>query len=95
MALRDTVEATADRTVRDDEATVTVFLKNGKTLSKYVSHALGSLERPMSDKDLEAKFSGLCEGILTPAQTATAIQSYWDAPSIQDAKQLIKVAVKT
>ena len=95
MALRDTVEATVDRTVRDDEATVTVFLKNGKTLSKHVSHALGSLERPMSDKDLEAKFSGLCEGILTPAQTANAIQSYWDAPSIQDAKQLIKVAVKT
>ena len=94
VALRDTVEAVVDRTVRDDEATVTVFLKDGRTLHRHVAHALGSLERPMSDKDLEAKFSGLCDGVLSPAQTQQAIQTYWDAPAIKDAKQLIKVAAK-
>ena len=36
-----------------------ITLKNGRMLDKFVEHVVGSLERPMSDADLEAKFLGL------------------------------------
>ena len=92
MALRDKVEAVVDRTVRDDEAYVTVVLKDGRRLERHVPYALGSLERPMSNADLEAKFSGLCHDILPAAQVAQALETYWDARALNDAKHLIKIA---
>jgi hypothetical protein len=33
-------------------------------LRRSVGHAIGSLEAPRSDKDLEVKFAGLADGIL-------------------------------
>ena len=51
--------------MHEDQAHVTIRLKSGKTLEKYVEHAVGSLGRPMSDADLEAKFRGLATGILS------------------------------
>src|SRR6185503_14636379 len=56
IALRDKVTATVDKAMHEDQVHVTIKLKNGKTLEKYVEHCVGSLGRPMSDADLEAKF---------------------------------------
>jgi len=41
VALRDKVEAVVDRGLRDDEAYVTVFLKDGRRLERHVPHAIG------------------------------------------------------
>jgi 2-methylcitrate dehydratase PrpD len=72
---------------------VTVRLKNGKTLEKFVEHAIGSIARPMSDADLEAKFRGLAKGILPAAQTDRLIRLCWDIAGLKDAAEVARAAV--
>jgi 2-methylcitrate dehydratase PrpD len=65
IALRDRVTAIADKGVHEDAVFVTVTLNDGSVLTRHVAHAIGSVERPMSDADLDRKFHGLTDGILT------------------------------
>jgi 2-methylcitrate dehydratase PrpD len=93
QALRDKVRATADHTVREDAAHIAIRLKNGKTIGLFVEHAVGSLERPMSDADLEAKFRGLVDGILSPAETEALIRLCWSIKQFKDAGDLPRKSV--
>lgn len=93
VALRDRVEAVADESIRDDEAYVSIALKDGRVLEQHVKHALGSLERPMSDGDLEGKFLGLCDGVLSREQAQRALAAFWSADSIKNAAELGRAAV--
>jgi 2-methylcitrate dehydratase PrpD len=73
VALRDRVVATADPKIGEAQARAVITLKDGQRLEKFVEHAVGSVEQPMSDADLDAKVRDLCEGILPPVQTARLI----------------------
>jgi 2-methylcitrate dehydratase PrpD len=90
IALRDKVEAIADVSVRSEAATVTITLKSGKVLEKHVPKAIGSIERPMSDKDLEAKFRGLTRGVLPDAATDRLIDLCWAVETLGDAAVIAK-----
>jgi 2-methylcitrate dehydratase PrpD len=93
IALRDRVDAVVDRSIRDDEAYISITLKDGRVLDKHVEHALGSLERPMSNTDLEAKFLRLCEGILPADQAQRVLTAFWSADRIDDAGELSRATV--
>jgi 2-methylcitrate dehydratase PrpD len=90
--LRDKVDAKTDKSIRDDEAYLTIVLKDGRKLERHVRHALGSLERPMSDAELEAKFLGLCDGVLAKDRAAQALALYWRAGDLANASELAKVS---
>ena len=64
VRLRDKCDAEADRSLRADEVVIEVTLKNGKRLEKHVEHAIGSLEVPMTDEQLEDKFVDQCLPVL-------------------------------
>lgn len=64
IALRDRVSASLDDAIAEDAADVTVTCKDGRTLHVLVEHAIGSMQRPMSDADLGAKFHGLVDPVL-------------------------------
>ena len=55
VAFRNKVSAQADDAVPIEAAIVTVRTKGGRTLTAHVKHARGSLERPLSDAEIEAK----------------------------------------
>lgn len=93
IGLRDRVTATVDRTVREDQAHISIQLKNGKTLKKFVEHAVGSKDRAMSDTDLEAKFRGLTDGILSKAETDNLIRLCWDIGKLKDAGEVARASV--
>ena len=50
------------------ECTLVVKLKDGRSLSRHIEHAIGSLEKPLSDGALGAKFTDLADGILAKDQ---------------------------
>jgi len=54
-ALRRKVKAVADDTLRKDEAHAAV-IAGGKRHEVHVAHASGTVENPMSDAQIEAKF---------------------------------------
>ena len=68
MALRDRVQAQVDDSIDEASADVTVTTRDGRRHHVFVEHAIGSLERPMSDDDLAAKFHGLVDPVLGSAR---------------------------
>lgn len=93
VTLRDKVEAVPDKAIHEAAASVTIALNNGQTVEKHVKHAIGSLERPMSDQDLEAKFRGLTEGVLSKAETERLLDLCWKVESMPEAAALARAAV--
>lgn len=93
IALRDKVTATVDRGVHEDQVHITIKLKDGRTLEKFVEHAIGSLAKPMSDADLEAKFRGFANGILSQAETDKLIRLCWGVARLKDAGEVARASV--
>lgn len=93
VGLRDRVTATVDPSIKEEQVRARITLKNGRTLEKFIEHVVGSLERPMSDADLEAKFQGLTDGVLPPARARQLMESCWKVETLPGAGQLAAQAV--
>ncbi len=93
IALRDKVSAAVDKSVHEDAAHIAIKLKDGRALKKHVEHAIGSLARPMSDADLEVKFRGLAQGILSATETDALIKLCWAVETLQSAGDIARAAV--
>ena len=91
-ALRDRVTATIDPAMKEEQVRATITLTDGRTLEKFIEHVVGSLERPMTDGDLEAKFAGLAEGVLPAAQVRTLMDLCWKVDSLPSAAQVATAA---
>jgi 2-methylcitrate dehydratase PrpD len=92
VALRRKVSATADGSIAEAAVDVTAILHDGSRIRVLVEHAIGSLERPMTDADLEAKFSSLAEPILGVAKTRQLIAACWSLGQAADVSALVALA---
>ncbi len=95
ITLRDKVSAEVDKTVHEDAAHITIKLKDGHTLTKHVEHAIGSLARPMSDADLEAKFCKFAKDILAQTETDALLELCWAIDTLKDAGEVARASVPT
>ncbi len=93
ISLRDRVNAVPEEVVAEDEAFATITLKDGRTLTQHVEHAIGSLERPMSNADLEVKFRGLADGVLSTEETEKLMSLCWAIQSSSDAGEIARASV--
>lgn len=93
VALRDKVTATPSPTIAEDEVRVRVTMKDGTHHELHVEHAIGSLTRPMSDGDLEAKFRGLVNPLLPAGSAEQLIDLCWTLDKLPDAAAVAKAAV--
>jgi hypothetical protein len=57
-----------------------------------VEHAIGSLERPMSDADLEGKFHTLADGVIGAGKATTLIDACWKLGEARDVKAVAEAA---
>ena len=93
VRLRDRVRAEIDPAMTSYlEAHVSITLRDGRTFERHVPHALGTLQRPMSDADLEAKFRSLVEPVLSNEQVERSIALSWDAENMGDVGVLARTA---
>jgi 2-methylcitrate dehydratase PrpD len=93
IALRERITAAVEEGVREDQVRIAVRLRDGRTLEKFVEHAVGSLGRPMSDADLEAKFRAQAEAVLTAAETDKLIALCWEIGRLDDAGDIARASV--
>ncbi len=91
--LRDKVSAEVDKSVHEDAAHIAIRLKDGRVLTKHVEHAIGSLARPMSDADLEAKFRKFAKGILSSGETDALLKLCWSLDKLKDAGEIARASV--
>jgi 2-methylcitrate dehydratase PrpD len=94
IALRDRVTAEADQSVHEDAAHLRIALNSGKVIEKHVAHAIGSLKRPMSDADLEAKFHHLVDPVTGKAQAAKLIKLARDIEALADVGEIARAGAK-
>ena len=92
VALRRKVVATVDDRIDEASADVTAVLRDGRRVHVFVEHAIGSLQRPMSDAALEAKFHGLSDAVLGAAKTSELIAACWQVGGAADLKALAALA---
>jgi len=64
VALSERVTPKVDQSIGEAQARALISTKDCRRVEKFVTHAVGSVEQPMSDADLDAKVRDLCEGIL-------------------------------
>ena len=88
VALRDRVRATVDSSLKEEQVRATITLKDGHRLEKFVEHVVGSVERPLSDSDLEAKYAGLVAGVLPDAQARRLRDLCWKIETLPSAAAL-------
>jgi 2-methylcitrate dehydratase PrpD len=92
VALRHKVTVHPDPKVGAAQCTLVVKLTDGRTLTRRIEHAIGSLEKPMSDVALEAKFTDLAEGILPKDQARRVMDMCWAIEKASDAGALAETA---
>ena len=89
IALRDRIHARPDAAMDEDAADVTVLMRDGRSFHQRVEHAIGSLERPMTDADLQQKVHGLVDPVLGAAATTRLIDLCAELAEAPDVRRLI------
>jgi 2-methylcitrate dehydratase PrpD len=90
--LRDRVTATVDPAIKEEQVRVTVVLRDGRRLDKFIEHVVGSVERPMTDADLERKFMGLADGVLPSNQAQSLMELCWKIETLPHVARLADAA---
>lgn len=88
--LREQASLVADESYRTDEAEAQLVLRDGRVLKKHIEHAVGGLERPITDAGLESKLKGLAEDVLSTAQIDRLVELMWSFDQLNDASALAR-----
>jgi 2-methylcitrate dehydratase PrpD len=91
VALRRKVQATVDDSIDEAAVDMTAVLTDGRRVHVRVDHAIGSLQRPLSDKQLEAKFSQLAEPVLGAERVDRITQACWQLAGLRDVRELVRL----
>lgn len=93
-----TVRALGSRVTMEDDAampvesaTVTVKNKAGRSHTAHVAHARGSLGRPLTDAELEAKFRDLAEIGAPEVDAARAMEAVWAMARAEDVGSVLRL----
>jgi 2-methylcitrate dehydratase PrpD len=93
VALRAKVNPVITPGIKPEQVDMTVVLKDGRQLHRYIEHAIGSVEKPMTDQQLETKFSDLAEGILPAATVRRVMDACWNVETLPSAAEIAKMSV--
>jgi 2-methylcitrate dehydratase PrpD len=77
IALRDRITAVVDDSIDEAAVSVSMKLKDGRVVTKHLEHAIGSMQRPMSDAALNGKFMHLSESVLGSSQSKNLCDAAW------------------
>ena len=88
VALRGKVQATVDDSIDEAAVDVTAVLKDGRRIRVRVDHAIGSLENPLTDAQLEGKFAQLVEPVLGVQRAADITVACWKLGQMSDVRAL-------
>ena len=94
IALRNRINVRVDPQVRTDEVLLTLTTTDGRTLERHVEHAVGSLERPLTNAELEEKYRQLTKTVLPQPQSERLLTMAWQLESSPDVAQLARLGAR-
>jgi 2-methylcitrate dehydratase PrpD len=93
LALRSKVAAEDDASIPADAAVVSLRTTTGDLLSAHIAHARGSLARPLSDRELEAKLRELATYGAPGVDAERLIAALWTIDQTNSAGDVMKMAL--
>ena len=72
---------------------VTIRTTNGREFTKQLDYPKGDPRNPLSDREVEEKFTALAGGVLSPARQRKVIEAVWNLEkqtSVSDLMQMLK-----
>jgi 2-methylcitrate dehydratase PrpD len=84
-ALRERITVTSDDSLRRDQATAQASA-GGHRLQARIAHATGTVENPMSDAAIEAKFRFNAAGALAPEAIDAVVADTWAFDQLTDVR---------
>ena len=88
VALRNKVQATVDDSIDEAAVHVTAHLKDGRRVQVHVEHAIGSLQNPLTDAQLEAKFTQLVDPVLGAVRSQEITKACRQLGGLADVRRL-------
>jgi 2-methylcitrate dehydratase PrpD len=92
VALRERIHARVDPSISEASADIALTLGDGRALRKRVEHAVGSLERPMSDVELDQKVHGLVDPVLGVTRADALLERCVEVPRAPNVLALVAAA---
>jgi len=86
------VVAVVDPAIAEESADITAVLADGRREHVFVEHAIGSLRRPMSDAELQAKFDRLVTPVLGEGRAHELVAACRSLADAADLSQVLALA---
>lgn len=94
IGVRDKTDIAVTEGMREDECRIEAKLTDGSYVEHYVEFASGSIENPLTDEQLDAKFTDLVTPILGDDHARDLIAILRDFENEPNVKKLVKAATK-
>jgi 2-methylcitrate dehydratase PrpD len=92
MRLRDRVSAEADKGIHEDAVSIALTMEDGERIELEVPHAIGSLERPLTDAMITEKFARQSAPVIGEQRTRALIDKAWALESASDMRGIALAA---
>lgn len=89
VALRQKVRPRADATLAEAQARLVLQLPDGRPVEVFVPAASGTLDNPVSDADLVAKFRSLAVPTIGAAASDQVADLVWGLEAVGDVRELV------
>jgi 2-methylcitrate dehydratase PrpD len=93
LALRSKVLPMVTPGIDPAQVDMTIVLKDGRTLHRFIAHAIGSVEVPTTDKQLEGKFADLADGVIPASAIRPVMHACWNVESLTNVGEIAKMSV--
>jgi 2-methylcitrate dehydratase PrpD len=94
IALRDKVKAASDTSVHEDAVHIAVTLNNSERIDLHVPHAIGSLERPLSNEAIGEKFVKQSTFVIGEEASRNLLDAAWKLEQTADVAELSRASAK-
>jgi 2-methylcitrate dehydratase PrpD len=91
--VRESVTATADPSLTEDQAHVEVDLRDGRRVTWFVEQSLGNIHRPLSDRQLDDKFRRTAARALPSSAADVVLDRCWRIGELEDVGTLVDATV--
>ena len=93
VALRSKVLPMVTPGIDPAQVDMTIVLNDGRTLHRFIARATGSIEVPMTDMQLEAKFADLAGSVIPASAIRPIMDACWNVESLSNAGEIAKMSV--
>jgi len=93
ISIRDKINVITDSQIQKKSGDLTITMNNGQVFHQWIESAIGGVENPMTDQQLNEKFLDLTDGVLSSAKSKLLLDQCWKIAKLPSAGQFAKSTV--